>query len=162
MKKSVKKALTFISLSILLTSLYKYEKTNNPTNYISIKEDDGYTIYSYSNGKVYIGKKSELRSLIGKIGPNDVVVIDQRNNKEDPNMKIISSYRITNANFRNEIIRILHQYEKDNPSSWKRSITSMRREWLVHNLLHHFDVQLKRTKDVDFNNKDETLYRRKK
>ena len=154
MNKKVKKALTFVSLSILLTTMYKYDKAINNVSSI-VEEDD---CYSYSRGKVYIGNKEYLLSVYQDIGPNDILVYDGRSSN-DPNMKIYSSYRIRDSKTREEILRILMLYEKKNPSNWKRSFKSMRREWLIHNILYDLDYEIKRTRDVDLNNNDEELYR---
>ena len=154
MNKKVKKALTFVSLSILLTTLYKYDKAINVPSIVEEADD----CYTYSKGKVYIGSREYLLSIFNDVGPNDILVYDGRNGK-DPNMKIISSYRIKDSKTREEILKILMLYEKKHPSNWKRTIKSMRREWLVHNILYNLEYETKRTKYVDLNNKDEELYR---
>ena len=111
----------------------------------------------YQRGIVYIGDESFLES-IANIGENDILVLDARDD-EDPNMKVYSSYLINNSNIQNEIIKILIDYEEENPSLWNRSIKSMQREWYVHNLMAMLSYKKERTMDVDFNNADEEKYK---
>ena len=101
-------------------------------NYEIIEQEDYFA--NYSNGKVYIGTKEFIDSLTD-INDTDILVIDERN-KKDPDIKILSSYRIMDANIRNEILEIISIYEEKYPSTWKRSITSMKVEWFVHNVLY--------------------------
>jgi len=159
MNKRVKKVITIVTLAVLLSSL-NHTTIDEKEKQEEVIDDDCYA--RYSKGKVYIGSKKYLKSIINQVTINDILVIDQRNNDEDPNMKIISSYRITDSNIRNEIIKILLRYEKEYPSKWKRSFVTMKREWFVHNFLYYARYQRHRTKDVDFNNDDESIYRIRK
>ncbi len=110
----------------------------------------------YSQGRIFIGNKRFLRS-IKDLKMGDILVLDQRDG-DDPNMKIISSYQITDKNVRNEILEVVCRYEEMYPSDWDRTIESMRLEWLMHNLSYDFNNQQPRTKDVDLNNDDEDYY----
>ena len=76
-------------------------------------------------------------------------------------MKILSSYKINDSNIRNEILEIIAEYEKTYPSSWNRSINSMRVEWFVHNFLYYLNYEKNRTRDVDFNNSEQEIYSKK-
>lgn len=114
---------------------------------------------NYSNGKVYIGSKEYIDTLTD-ISASDVLIVDGRNS-DDPYMKILSSYKINDSNIRNEILEIINEYEKMHPSSWNRSINSMRVEWFVHNFLYYFNYETERTKDVDFNNSEQEMYSKK-
>ena len=113
----------------------------------------------YSEGNVYIGDKKFLESL-KDIKDKDVLVLDNRH-ESDPTIKVLSSYKITDNNLQNEIIRILLEYEEKYPSAWNRSMKKMKIEWTAHNLLYYFDYQVNRTIDVDFNNGDENTYNKK-
>lgn len=121
--------------------------------------NDGAYFANYSNGKVYIGSKDYIKGLTN-VDDDDILIIDGRNGN-DPNMQILSSYRIVDVNSYNEILGIIEEYEKEYPSSWKRSISSMRIEWFVHNVLYYLNYKTERTKNVDFNNKDEKVYKKR-
>lgn len=125
-------------------------------NNSGISNIEGYS-KEYQRGIVYIGDESFLKS-ISNIGVNDILVLDARDD-EDPNMKVYSSYLINNPNIQNEILKILIDYEEENPSLWDRSIKSMQREWYVHNLMAMLSYKKERTMDVDFNNDDEEKYK---
>ena len=113
---------------------------------------------NYSNGRVFIGSKEYIDNLTD-ISANDVLIVDGRNS-DDPYMKILSSYKINDSNIRNEILEIINEYEKMHPSSWNRSINSMRVEWFVHNFLYYLNYEKNRTMDVDFNSEQE-IYSKK-
>ena len=111
----------------------------------------------YSKGRIFIGNKKYLSSL-DDIKEGDVLILDQRNAKA-PNIKIYNSYLINDILTINEILNIIYEYEKINPSNWDRSIESMRNEWVIHNLLYYSNKEINRTKDVDLNNIDEEKYK---
>lgn len=112
----------------------------------------------YSEGNVYIGDAIFIGKL-NKDNKKDIFVIDNRSD-DDPTLKVLSSYKITDNNLQNEIIHILLEYEKRNPSAWNRTMKKMKIEWTAHNLLYYFDYKVNRTVDVDFNNNDEKVYNR--
>lgn len=111
---------------------------------------------NYSKGYIYILDNVDQIDNINQ-KENDVYIIDQRNNK-DPNIKIVNSYLINDKETMNEIIDILLEYEYIYPSNWNRNKNSLLNEWLVHNNLFYINYEVVRTKDVDFNNKDERRY----
>lgn len=129
------------------------------TNYVLEREpriidvDDS---LEYSKGKIYIGDDAYLSSL-ENVEENDILVLDERK-EYDPNMKIYDSYKINNIDDLEEILNVLLNYEKNNPSDWNRTLKSMRNEWLYHNVLYFINYQRDRTKDVDLNNVDEKTY----
>ncbi len=110
----------------------------------------------YSNGTVYIGNEEYLDGL-KNISSNDILVLDSRGDS-DPDMKVLASYLINDYDIQKEVLEILLEYEKNNPSLWKRSLESMQMEWYIHNLMAKFSYKLERTMDVDFNNDDEEKY----
>ena len=91
---------------------------------------------------------------------NDVIVVDQTE-FEDPNMKIVSSYKITDKKDMIEILNIIKDYCKEKNSNWNRSINSMHNEWIVHNICSKMAIKRSSTDDVDLNNSDENLYNSK-
>jgi hypothetical protein len=111
----------------------------------------------YNSGTIYIGDDDYL-DTIKTLGPNDVLVLDKRYDK-DPNLKIYGSYKITNPEIREEIIDALLKLESMEDTPWERSKVSLLREWYAHNLLYDVSVETHRTADVDLNNNDEKTYR---
>ena len=110
----------------------------------------------YKGGNIYICNYA----IINKIrddSTEDIYIIDDRN-KEDPNFRICNSYEIIEPSEMNKILNVLLEYEKKYPSDWRRSVASMRREWIAHNICYYFDVEKNRTSEVDLNNEDENKY----
>lgn len=120
-------------------------------------EEDSKAFASYSKGLVYIGNVSYLKKIKKIASSKDVLIYDERN-KEDPDMRVSSSYLIKDDKDIEDIVNILYIYELQHPSNWNRTIDSMIVEWKVHNLLHSIGYKLKRTTDVDLNNEDEIIY----
>ena len=116
----------------------------------------------YSNGRIFFGPKDYIESIQESVGPYDVLIIDERDYKKNPNVKILDSYKIDDPMQMLEIIEFLDQYEKDNPTEWERSIISMIREWAFHNLLYSLQIKTSHTKDVDLDNIEENYYVRKR
>ena len=143
-------------LALWIMGNISYDHKSLP-NYEIVMQDDCFA--QYSIGKVYIGSVKFISNL-DNISLNDILIVDNRKN-DDPSIKILSSYKITDANIRNEILEIIAEYEKENPSSWNRSINSMKVEWLVHNILYYLNYEKNRTQDVDFNNSEQEIYSKK-
>jgi len=154
-KRKKFKSAVLVSSLIGASLLYNHEHAYHPeyqiTNY---EESDAFATYSL--GSIYIGDMAYIRSLHNVL-PTDILVVDERDT-DDPNLKIIASYRIDDKDIRDEILEVLEAYELMYPSKWNRSLKSMRLEWFVHNLLHDFNYELHRTTDVDFNNEDEEKF----
>ena len=138
--------------SLLTVGLCSIDYTYHPNIEIL---DSNEAFASYSAGLVYIGDEDYLGSV--ECGEGDILVCDSRDS-DDPNMKIIDSYKVTDKDLRNEILEILQAYEEEYPSDWDRSISSMRLEWFCHNFSYCVSNETKRAKDVDLNNKDEQIY----
>jgi hypothetical protein len=113
----------------------------------------------YSKGNVYIGKEQDL-SKLSNLPENDVLILDDRDSK-DPDIKVLSSHLIEDPVSRAEILQIIAAYEEKYPSPWDRTIEAMDVEWCVHNFLYSLNYKQKRTSEVDFNNKDEEIYKNK-
>ncbi|MBR1817568.1 MAG: hypothetical protein IJ772_01840 [Bacilli bacterium] len=111
----------------------------------------------YKDGYVYIGNEEEYRRVKPLMSENDYFVLDERN-YYDANMKVIDSYKIHDEVDQEALLEILLYYEQLYPSSWNRSLESMKLEWRVHNVLYQLHYEEHRTRDVDFNNADETKY----
>ena len=146
------KYLLLVGASILCVSTTKEPYKYHP-NYEIL---DNYKAYAkYSNGYVYIGDEEYLKGI--KFKPGDVLVLDEREEKK--NIKIINSYLITDKETQNDILNIILAYENEYPSSWERSIETMREEWKVHNVLYGLNIRKSSTTDVDFENNEEKVYK---
>ena len=155
-KNRLRNGLIFIGILVVLLTRYNKDYEYSP-NY-EIVEEVGHEFAKYSEGKVFIGTKRELIGLIDEIGENDIVVIDQRRNNSDPNMRIVDSYKVKDKEIRNEILEIICKYEEKYPTVWDRTIETMRLEWYMHNVSFLLNHQIDRTGDVDLDNDDEEYY----
>ena len=88
---------------------------------------------------------------------NDIYIIDDRKSL-NPDMAICDSHKIRDKKFMNEIIDLLLEYEKENPSNWNRTKESMINEWIMHNISYDLDFKRESTERVDLDNKDEKKY----
>lgn len=152
-----KRKALMISLILISLSFQKDNELNKPN--IEIMENSNY-FGKYSKGKIYIGDINFLKALNNKEN-GDVLVLDARDSKDDPCLKILDSSSIIDEKDRDDIIKVLCRYEELFPSDWKRSFDSMKIEWYVHNLLYYLNIERDRTKDVDLNNADEEMYNNK-
>ena len=140
---------------LLITSLACTRKeVKCQKNYVLADTKDK---YSYCIGRVFIGSQEELDKL-EDVTEKDILVLDDRKAK-DPDMKIYDSGKVQLVSDMDEILQILLDYEKDHPTGWKRTLESMRNEWLYHNLSFYLNYKTNRTKDVDLNNADEETYK---
>ena len=139
----------FLVLLISYLQDHKYDD-----NYEAYNSEEG-PIGRYEDGYIYIGDDDYLDSINTNEG--DVLVEDLRDT-DDPNVLIRESYKITDKDKRNQILEVLCEYEKNNPSEWNRSIESMRLEWFIHNFSHDMDYKKDHSDDVDLNNEDEEDY----
>ena len=154
MKRKTKIIITSITLMGLL--FVRIEKNYVYTPRYSIVDNNKKNIWQakYRYGNVYIVKDL---SYIKKVNDNDIIVLDARSDP-DPDMTIISSYEVTDKEARNDVLRIIMEYESCYPSDWDRSMESLRLEWFIHNTLYDIDYKRDHTDNVDFDNSDEKEY----
>ena len=88
----------------------------------------------------------------------EIIEIDERD-KEDPNIKIIDSFSITNKRDMTDILLLIKKYDDEHPSKWSRTINSMINEWRMHNICYEKDFYICNSKDVDLNNSDEDVFK---
>ena len=122
--------------------LYGYERKPEPAKNIG----------TTSSGKnVYVGSDGDYAA-----SSNSVKVVDSRK-QDDPNIKIIESFRVNERTEMIEISSMLLAYNDENPSipSWNRTLNSMVIEWDIHNKVYDMGYARDSTADVDLNNKDE-------
>ena len=113
---------------IFTVSFIKSHHTYEP-QYEILTEVDDEAFASYQNGLVYIGESDFIDSL-DCVNENDILVVDNRKT-DQASIKIVSSYRITDKDLRNDILCIIEEYLKLHPD---------------------------RTRDVDFETNEEDLY----
>ena len=154
MRKKTKIIITSITLAGLLFAYYNYDYKYVPQYVILDNDANDYFIAKYQYGDVYIVK---TLSAIEYVNENDIIVLDQRED-DNPSMQIISSHKISDKNIRNDIIEIIMEYEKRNPSAWNRTPESMRLEWFVHNFFYNLNYKRNHTDNVDLDNNDEEQY----
>lgn len=157
-KNNKRKIIIYIfTVIILLSLLHAKRKKSNVENYY-IGEVSTDMCYSYKEGNVYICNSliegMELRNICNE---SDVIVVDQ-SDFADPNMKILSSYKITDVENMKEILEIIKEYCASRETMWDRSIESMQNEWIVHNMCSFLSIKNSSTDDVDLNNGDEKFY----
>ncbi len=148
-----------IALGIVISLLSSSCKGLEINKGYEIIEDDSSCAYArYKDGLIYIGDEE----YILRLNPleHDILVIDKRDST-NPDMKVISSYQIDDPLIRKNIIEVLQEYEKENPSLWDRTTESMEVEWSMHNIFYQLDYEKDRSSDVDFDNEDEEIYNNK-
>lgn len=159
MKVSNRNKKIFIILStyiILLTSL----KTRANENEIKFNEDykseKTVPFATYNNWEIYIGNKRYIERIRDD-NTSNIYIIDDRSNK-DPNMIICNSFKIKTEKEMIDILKIILEYENIYPSNWDRTLKTMKREWIIHNLCHLLNIQIESAENVDLNNLDEEKY----
>ncbi len=160
-KNNRKKVIIYLSAMLILLNLFniKNKKINKDKQLTS--SDVHSFEYSYGKGNVYFCNSLDaIAELKETIQESDVIVVDQ-SDCNDPNMKVISSYKITNIEDMKKIIKIIKEFCNSNVSCWNRSVESMENEWIIHNLCSNFHIKRSSTDDVDFNNADEDFYNSK-
>lgn len=80
---------------------------------------------------------NKLKNTEFQVFSGDIVIIDKRNSKSNPEVQIINSYLITDKKVQLDVLNVLSNYENANPSNWMRSedIANMQVEWHDHNSL---------------------------
>ena len=162
MEKNNKTKRVFILLVTYFVIIFTSKSCNDSHRYKpqitynqEYSQDSPLPYATYSNGNVYIAKEEIISDII--TDENDIYIIDQRDGI-DPNFRIDSSYRITSERQRNEIIKILLNYESEYPSNWNRDEESLRNEWEIHNICHTFGIKPYNTSHVDLDNNDREKY----
>ena len=115
-----------------------------------------YATYGKGFGRVYIVPEEAAADLAPHLGKRDVLILDYRQDAE-PNMKLMRSYLVLSRRHRREIAGIMVDYNARYPVQppWRRTVPSLRREWLLHNLAYYAGYKRRRTADTDFDNRDE-------
>ncbi len=147
-----------IALGIVISLLSSSCKGLETSKNYEIIEDSSSAYARYKDGLIYIGDEEYILGLDPH--EHDILVVDRRDS-ENPDMKVISSYQIDAPLVRKSIIEVLQEYEEEYPSLWERTTESMEAEWSIHNLFYQLDYEKERSSDVDFDNEDEEIYSNK-
>lgn len=157
MKKG-KRNIIALTLAFIIVTTFVSSRLENLEDNIVIDYTISDPLYrgTCRSGDVYIGTESQIKNLINN-GVEGVFVVDQRNDDE-PNVKIINSYKITNKKKMREVLMLIKRYDEENPSKWSRTINSMVNEWWAHNICYDSNYYACHSKDVDLNNGDEEVF----
>lgn len=120
-----------------------------------------YDISDEIGDELFIGTESEVYDEYEKDCNKYLAYVIDKRNYNDPFFQIYNSYLINDKDTMFKIINGLIDYEKEYPSRWDRTADSMFIEWCVHNMCYYLDIEVDRTRDVDLDNDDETLYNKK-
>ncbi len=156
MKKSKKALILLSTYFLLLFTVKNFNKKKSTITYNDSYEEDCILPYAYYNDRsIYIVSGEDIELI--KEDNDNIYVIDNRN-AENPTMAICDSYKIINRDEMKNILNIIIRYEQEYSSSWDRTLSSMEREWLVHNICYYLKFHTIRTEKVDLDNFDETKY----
>ena len=160
-KTIVKKLTVYASITTLLFVLSSSSIKRNNKEMFNQQTKISRNKIECDNVVIYIGNDAYLKS-INDLKDTDVLVLDDRMNVNDPNVRIYDSYKIKNPEIREKIVDGLLLYEDMYPTDWYRTKKSMIREWVVHNYMYQLGYKINSTIAVDFNNNDEMAYRIRK
>ncbi len=98
------------------------------------------------------------RASLPKAPEDGVIhVLDDRRNARMPNVRIAFSYRQRTRAQMDAVLAVLLEREAADPTAWKRTGDSMRREWELHNLAYRLHLLRGSARHVDLDNKDERV-----
>ena len=138
---------------ILFTPKTNKNKENTVTYNPAYQTAETLPYATYDNKQIYIISEEEANNM-KEIPTDDIYVVDRRH-WANSTMIIQDSYRIKNLKEMKGILNILMKYENEHPSAWDRTLTSMEKEWLIHNICYFLNYEPARTRHVDFDNADE-------
>ncbi len=155
----LKKGLIILGLSFILVRCTSEKEDCIPRISInsSFTDEDISYFAEYSFGKVYICKSDDFIRYNSLLEENDILVIDKRDGS-NPDMCIYKSCEINEVQTIVEVLMILEEYERRNPTQWNRTFKSMYNEWLVHNIFYKVNIKTNSTAHVDLDNEDEGLF----
>ncbi|MBQ8540073.1 MAG: hypothetical protein IJ435_01220 [Clostridia bacterium] len=142
---------------------YDYSYSGSLTEYdYSYTDDEG----KLQTGVVYMLNlynafpKDECAKIADRqsLEENDFIVMDYSffNN---PCFQVRNSYKAENDEQIRKVIDILLRYDKEKNTPWERSKESMEAEWFLHNFSYEAQFETERAMHVDFDNKDEDVYK---
>ncbi len=149
-----KKAIFLLLTYFIILFTPKLKKNQSKITYNNhYLATDNNEFATYNNYHIYIDDKESIE-LIMDDSKNNIYVIDGRSGN-NPNMAICNSFQIKDPKLMQEILKILLEYEKQFPSAWNRTLSSMEKEWFIHNICHSLGLEIGRTSEVDLDNLDE-------
>ncbi|NLI53690.1 MAG: hypothetical protein GX417_05120 [Clostridiales bacterium] len=83
----------------------------------------------------------------------EIAVYDDRYT-ENPSFRILRSCDVRSRRVRREALAALLDYDAAHPTEprWRRTLPSLEREWLLHNLAYRVGFLRSRARDVDLDN----------
>lgn len=160
-KNNRKRLTAYLSMMLILLSLLHSRGENINFEEYNDEQETSEIDYLYKESNVYIcGSLKDGIELGNVCKDSDIIVVDQSYYK-DPNMKILSSYKVKDDEQMRQILEIIKKYCDSKETNWDRSIESMQNEWIIHNICSSLLIRNDRTDDVDLNNGDEIIYKSK-
>lgn len=85
-----------------------------------------------------------------------LLVIDDRG-AADPSFRLVDSCRIVRRRAKREILRAVMDYDARFPLDppWRRTLRSMEKEWMIHNVAWRLGLCAESARHVDLNNAEE-------
>lgn len=162
MEKSNKKSIAiYLSIMLIILTL-SHSKVKKIESDSSCESEESYGLYNLSkiDNVHFCSSILEAEELCKTCDESDIIIVDQ-SDFNDPNIKIMSSYRVTDVQEMRKILEIIREYCNNKDSEWNRSIESMLNEWTIHNICSSLLIKRSSTDDVDLNNADEIVYKSK-
>ena len=114
-----------------------------------IRTDSGRYVHIYA-------PETDVDNIYPYAENSATIVIDKRHNTTNPDIQVRNSYRVKKDVEKMEIIDVLIEYDKNNPSEveWGRTKDSLAIEWDAHNHTYNLYPN-ERSRHVDFDRNDE-------
>lgn len=152
-KRALVLALMYMSLSWCSQINASIERDRTYSYELSDTESESFA--TYGKYKLYFGSEEDLNYYMDN--PYNICIVDGRFG-DNPNFRICDSFRITNDEDMFNILAVLLEYEKENPSDWNRTIEGLQIEWVAHNMSYEYGLLRDRSGSVDLDSKDAILY----
>ena len=157
MKNTTNQKKAFLLLATYLIILFTPKRSKNKEKNITYNKDFTYEevipYATYDDKQIYIIDPDQ-KSIPSSIKDDDIIIIDKRN-LDNSTMTVYDSQTIKNRQEIETILNILINYENEYPSEWNRTLSSMEKEWIIHNICYFLNYQKARTRHVDLDNNDE-------
>lgn len=152
-RRAIAMALMYMSLNYCCQINASIERDRNYSYELSSAESESFA--SYGKYNLYFGSEKDLNCYMDN--PCNICIVDGRFGK-NPNFRICDSFRITNDEDMFNILAVLLEYEKENPSDWNRTIEGLQIEWVAHNMSYEYGLLRDRSGSVDLDSRDAILY----
>ena len=108
------------------------------------------------SGHTLLFVKAEKDAVYPAAVPPALLVIDDRA-AEDPSFRLVDSCRIVQRRAKREILEAVMRYDARQPADppWQRTLRSMEKEWVIHNIAWRLGLFSAQARHVDLNNAEE-------